>query len=159
MRRRLVGGLVLMALTLAPIITLAQQQSPLWVGTWKRNLAQSKYSGTPPTGEQSVTSESVNGRLQITTTTITPQGQQTSNPAYQVRFDGSERTVNAQTGATASYKWIDARTYEGLNKVKGQPTTTVRYALADDGKTHTLTTTGKNAQGQVVNNLTVYEKQ
>ena len=76
-----------------------------------------------------------------------------------VRFDGSERIINAEQGTTATYKWIDERTYEGFNKAKGQPTTMTRYALAVDGKTHTLTTTGKNAQGQPVNNVVLYEKQ
>ena len=160
MRRTLVGGLALVALTLAPIVALAQQQqSPLWVGTWKRNLAKSQYSGTPPTGEQTVKIEILNGLLQIMTTNITAQGQATPNPAYVIRFDGSERTVNAEQGTTVTYKWIDPMTYEGHNMAKGQPTTTTRYSLAPGGKTHTLTTTGKNALGQAVNNVVVYEKQ
>jgi len=32
-------------------------------------------------------------------------------------------------------------------------------STALDGRTHTLTTTGKNAQGEVVDNVVVYEKQ
>jgi hypothetical protein len=52
-----------------------------------------------------------------------------------------------------------SRRSAAINKAKGQPTTTTRYALAADGKTHTLTSTGKNVQGQIVNNVVVYEKQ
>jgi hypothetical protein len=159
MRQRLLCGLVLAGLALASLAVLAQEHSPMWVGMWKRNLAKSKYSGTPPTGEQIVKIELVNGLMQITTTTTTPQGQTTPGRPYQVRFDGSERTVNVETGAAMTYKFIDTRIYEGFTRVKGQPTTTTRYALSVDGKTHTLTTTGKNAQGQVVNNVVVYDRQ
>ena len=159
MRKRWIGSLMVVALAWVPIAVLAQQQSmTLWAGTWKRNVAKSTYSGTPPTGQQTVKLEIVNGLLQVTTTLAQVQGQPTITN-YVVRLDGSERTVNAEQGTTATYKWIDARTYDGFNKVKGQPTTTTRYALSADGKTHTLTTTGKNAQGQTVNNVVVYERQ
>jgi len=158
MRRRLLS-VVLMALILAPLVALAQQNDmKLWVGTWKRNLAKSNYSGTPPTGDQTVKLEIVNGLLQVTSTTVNAQGP-TTTATYLVKFDGSERISNAQAEAAMTYTFVDARTYEGFAKVKGQLTTTTRYALAADGKTHTLTTTGKNAQGQVVHNVVLYEKQ
>ena len=159
MRQKLFSVVLLLVLALAAVAALAQQQSMnLWAGTWKRNLAKSSYSGPPPTGEQTVKLEVMNGLLWVTTTTTTPQRQSTTN-TYVVRFDGSERVTNAEQGITATYKYIDGRNYEGLSRVKGQPTTTTRYALSVDGKTHTLTTTGKDAQGVAVNNVVLYEKQ
>jgi len=113
--------------------------------------------GTPPTGEQVVKLAIVNGLLQIATTTTDAKGQTTAN-AYVVKFDGSDVPVNNQ-GTTRAFKWIDERTYEGATKVKGKPTTKTVYALARDGKTHTVTTTGTNAEGQTVNTMVVYEKQ
>ncbi len=131
----------------------------LWVGTWKRNLAKSSYSpGPPPSTEQTLTLEIVNGLLQVTEDGFNAQGQPTHN-VFVVTFDGSEHVVDAAQGITRTYRWIDERTYEGLNRVKGEQTTTIEYALARDGKTHTLTTTGISSQGQLIHNVVVYEKQ
>jgi len=53
MREKIVGVLLLLTVGLATGVALAQQQSmTLWAGTWKRNLAKSKFSGAPPAGEQ-----------------------------------------------------------------------------------------------------------
>ena len=44
-------------------------------------------------------------------------------------------------------------------KRKGVVVLTVRDVLSKDGKTRTGTVTGKNAEGQAVNNVVVWEKQ
>jgi hypothetical protein len=44
-------------------------------------------------------------------------------------------------------------------KLKGQTLTTNRNVVSKDGKIRTVTVTGKNAQGQTVNNTLVWEKQ
>jgi hypothetical protein len=49
--------------------------------------------------------------------------------------------------------------YEIVVKLKGQVLTTTRIVVSRDRKTRTNTVTGKNAQGQTVNNTLVYEKQ
>ena len=56
-------------------------------------------------------------------------------------------------------KRIDANTLEMVNKKGGKVTTTQRNVVAADGKIRTVTTTGTDAQGQNVNNVTVFEKQ
>ena len=156
------GIVVLVAISVLsiPIATFAQQQSPQWAGTWKRNVAKSKYEpGPPPKTEQTVKLEIVNGQLRATTDGFNGQGQPT-HTVMTVIFDGKEQPVTgAGQPTTRVYKRIDDRTYEGVTRVNGQVTTTTRYALAPDGKTHTLTTRGKNAQGQPVNNVVVYDRQ
>ena len=54
---------------------------------------------------------------------------------------------------------IDANTLQTVNKKGGKVTTTQRNVVGADGKTRTVTTTGTDAQGQTVNNVTVFEKQ
>jgi hypothetical protein len=68
------------------------------------------------------------------------------------------------TGASApnttnALKRIDDRTFEVMGKVDGMPTVTTRVAVSADGKTMTATQTGKNAQGQSINNVIVLDKQ
>lgn len=46
-----------------------------------------------------------------------------------------------------------------MGKVDGKPTVTTRVMVSADGKTMTATQTGKNAQGQSVNNVIVLDKQ
>jgi len=60
---------------------------------------------------------------------------------------------------TRVYKRIDPRSYEYVQTVAGKITTTVRTVVSADGKTRTITTTGKNAQGQTVHNVAVYDRQ
>ena len=66
---------------------------------------------------------------------------------------------NPNAADTVSWKRIDDYTYEVTNKLKGKTLTVARHAISKDGKTRTVTTTGTNAQGQKVNNTTVFEKQ
>ena len=43
--------------------------------------------------------------------------------------------------------------------MKGKPSGNVKVVVSKDGKTRTLYQTGKNAAGQEINNVLVYEKQ
>ena len=58
-----------------------------------------------------------------------------------------------------SVKKIDDYTYEATTKQKGKVLTVTKNVISKDGKTRTATATGKNAQGQTVNNTIVWEKQ
>ena len=160
MRKALIGGLIVVAVSIASIAVLGQQQSiNLWTGTWKRNIAKSTYSpGPPPRTEQIVRMDIVNGLLQVTENGFDAEGQPTHN-VYVVNFDGTEQTVDAAQGLTRRYRWIDERRFEGVNRVKRDDTTMIEYALAEDAKAYTLTTTGITAQGQLVHHVVVYEKE
>lgn len=159
MPRRWLRGLSA-ALIPASGAALAQQPATnRWTGTWKRNLARSGYSpGPAPQTEQIVRLDIVNGLLQVTENGADAQGRPTHN-VYVVNFDGAEQTVDAAQGLTRTYRWIDERKFEAINRVKREETTMMEYALADDGKVYTLTTTGITAQGQLVHHIVVYEKQ
>jgi len=160
MRKGAIGGFIVIAVVFASTAVPGQSQSiSLWAGTWKRNLARSSYSpGPAPKTEQTVTMEIVNGLLQVTENGFNAEGRPT-RIAYVVNFDGSEHAVDAAQALTRTYRWIDERRFEGVNRVKGDETTMIEYALAADASTYTLTTTGITAQGQLVHHVVVYEKQ
>jgi hypothetical protein len=147
-------------LILASSAALAQPQSMhLWTGTWKRNLAKSSYSpGPPPQADQFVTLAIVNGFLQVTESGSDAAGQPTRH-VYTLNFDGTEQTVDAAQGLTRTYRWVDERQFEAINRVRRDETTMMEYALGEDGKSYTVTTTGITAQGQLVHHIVVYEKQ
>jgi hypothetical protein len=85
---------------------------------------------------------------------------------YTAKFDGKdypwEGTIDGRPNPgqdAIAWKRIDDRTFEVTNKLKGQVLTTMRIVIAPDGKSRTNTVSGKDAQGQTVNNTVVYEKQ
>lgn len=61
--------------------------------------------------------------------------------------------------ATRAATRIDGRSYQFVNKVDGKVTNTVTVVVAPGGKTRTDTSTGKDAQGQLVDIIRVFDKQ
>ena len=160
-RRTLIGMVLMLA---AAGIASAQSSSPL-AGSWVQNMAKSKYSPADLAGKSSTT------RIQVTATGVTlvndgvdSQSRKT-HTEYTATFDGKDAAVKATIDGkpspnqdAVSWKKIDDYTFENVAKLKGQTLTTTRMVVSKDGKTRTNTVTGKNAQGQVVNNVAVFDK-
>ena len=148
---------VALGLSLAGSMT-AQAQESLY-GTWKVNLAKSKYSPGPAPQRTTMRVTVSEGGLKTVNDIVTQAGTPTFNEVL-AKFDGTDREVtNTATPTTRVYKWVNDTTQEWVTKVSGKPTTTTRAVMSADGKTLTLTTTGTNAQGAQVNNVQVFEKQ
>lgn len=129
------------------------------VGTWKLNVAKSKYSPGPPPKSATVTYEASGEGIRRTGQTVNADGQTTSFE-YTAQYDGKDYPVKGNPNADSiSLKRVNDRTVEGTLKKEGKVTTNVRRVVSADGKTLTITVKGKNAQGQNVNNVSVYEKQ
>jgi len=158
---RIATVLVSLAALLAASPTARTQSTDPWMGTWKVNLAKSTYKpGPKPTVAGTVKMEPMAGGFKTTIDATSPQGQPTHTETVG-KFDGKDNPV---TGApapntTAAYKHINGRTFEVMGKVDGKPTVTTRVVVSADGKTLTATQTGKNAQGENVNNVIVADKQ
>ena len=138
----------------------AQSADP-WMGTWKVNLAKSTFSpGPKPTVAGTVKMEPSAGGFKTTLDGPNAQGQPTHTETVGT-FDSKDNPVKGAQApnTTTAYKRIDGRTFEARGKVDGKPTVTTRVAISADGKTLTATQTGKNAQGQNVNNTIVADKQ
>ena len=158
MRRAAVSALTLISVFL--MIGVAIGQSTPLEGTWRANIAKSKYDpGPPPKVAGTIKWERVPGGWRFTTDGVDAKGQKTHTETLE-KDDGSEAPVQGATNPTTrAFKRIDDRTYEDRDTVNGKLTLTRRLVVAPDGKTLTVTTTGTNAQGQKVNNVGVYEKQ
>jgi hypothetical protein len=135
-------------------------------GTWKMNLAKSNYSPANLTPKSiSITKiEAVQNGIKLVTDGVDSQGRKTHSE-YTAKFDGKDVPVKSTIDGKPSpdqdavaWKMIDDYTYENTAKLKGQTLTTTRVVLSRDGKTRTNTVSGKNAQGQTVNNTVVFDK-
>ena len=135
-------------------------------GTWKLNVAKSKYSPGPAPQSNMIKFDSVEGGIRLVADGLDSQGKKTHNE-YTAKFDGKDVPTkpmldgkpNPNAADTVSYKKIDDYTYEATAKLKGKTLNVARHVISKDGKTRTVTTTGTNAQGQKLNDMTVFEKQ
>jgi hypothetical protein len=135
-------------------------------GTWRLNVAKSKFSPGPAPQSNVIKIESVAGGLKLVADGADSQGRKTHNE-YTAKFDGSDSPTkpmldgkpNPNGADTVSWKRIDDYTYEVTNKLKGKTLNVARHIVSKDGKTRIVTTSGTNAQGQKVDNTTVFEKQ
>ena len=147
----LIGALALTGVLLA--------QSAPFVGTWKLNLTKSKYDPPPPPKSSTVKIEASEGGFQQTTDTVTGKGE-TQHIVVTAKFDGKDIAVKGNPDVdTSAYKRLDDRSYEVVSKKGGKVTTTAKVVYAADGKSRTATVTGKNPQGQTVNNSVFYDRQ
>jgi len=151
----LATALGLSVLMLGAIAEAADHQA----GTWKVNLAKSKYSPGPAPKEGTLTVESQTNGLKFTIDGIDAEGKPVH---YELspKYDGKNYPVTGNPHSDmASLKKIDPRTIEVVGKKDGKVTMTSRSVVSKDGKTRTTTQTGKNAKGQDVHNIIVYNRQ
>jgi hypothetical protein len=129
------------------------------VGTWKLNLAKSKYSPGPAPTSQTLKLEAAEDGVKYTADGIGPDGKPT-HAEFTAKYDGKDYPFKGNPDADSiSYKRIDANTVEAVTKKNGKTTVTAKVVISKDGKTRTLTMTGKDAKGQDVKNTVVYDKQ
>jgi hypothetical protein len=142
---------------------------PCWAadvqtGTWKLNVAKSRFQTSTAPRSQLVTilPDGKDG-IRLTVDVVTANGDK-SAISYAAQYDGKEypRTetgAGAVPGQTVSLTRIDSRTAERVAYLKGKKLTTERWEISSDGRTRTVTQSGVGADGKPVNNVLVYEKQ
>jgi hypothetical protein len=150
-------GVLLLAVMSSPI--LAQQADPR-MGTWKMNVAKSKYNPGPLPASQILKFESSNDGFKLTSDGVPVQGKPTHSEIV-AKLDGRTYVVKGNPAGDISrmYKRVDAHTFESQDTFKGRPSFKRREVVSMDGKTMTVTVNGPNAQGVMTNNVVVYDKQ
>ena len=130
------------------------------LGTWKLNLAKSKYAaGTAP--KSSILKIEVAGAgVKATVDAVTADGT-VQHWGFTGTYDGTDSAIsgNSPYGDVVSGTRVDANTTKNIYKKGGAVTTTLTAVVSSDGKTMTFTGASKNAAGQTVNNVRVYDKQ
>jgi hypothetical protein len=129
------------------------------VGTWKANLAKSKYSPGPAPKSQTLTIEAHDGGIKYTSHGEDAKGS-TLHVEFAAKYDGKDNPVTGSSDFTSiAFNRIDAHTVESTTKRDGKAISSSRAVVSSDGKTRTLTTKGKNGAGQDINNVVVYDRQ
>jgi hypothetical protein len=139
-------------------LLIAQAPEPLF-GTWKLNVAKSKYVPGPAPKNSTKRYEPFKGGLKATQDTTTAKGD-VQHIEIVGALDGKDypATGNPEID-TYSFRRTADRTYEIVQKKGGLQVYTVTTVVAVDGKSRTVEQKGKNAQGSAISNSMYWEKQ
>lgn len=129
------------------------------VGTWKLNLAKSKYNPGPPPNAVTLTyEETADGTLKMRE--ILDVGGTITRPQYDAKFDQKEYPIlGSETYDTISQRRINVNTVETTLRKSGKVTNTSLREVSDDRKLMTLTSNGTGPKGQKMKNVEIYERQ
>lgn len=140
--------------------TALAQSGSSEIGTWKLNVAKSKYiQGDPP--KSSTTKITAAGAgVKIVTDAVSADGTVRHSESSS-NYDGKDSPIvgNSQNGDVVARTRVNATTIRSVFKNGGKVTVTSISVISEDGKTRTTTATGTNALGKAVNSVQVYEKQ
>ncbi len=130
-----------------------------FVGTWKMNVAKSKFSPGPAPKGETVKLEAIAEGLKHTFDSIDAQGK-SSHAEWSPKFDGKDyRITGDPTTDVGSLKRIDPNTIEVVFKKGGKEVGRWHVTVSKDGKTLTASGKGKDEKGQEFSNTELYDKQ
>jgi ribosomal protein S18 len=140
-------------------VSVPAQASDPRIGTWKLDVEKSKLSPGPAPKSLTLKIEAAGQGEKVTAEIVNADGT-SSTTEYTANYDGKDYPLKGSTVADmVSLKRIDTRTTERMDKKGGKVVQTFKRVVSEDGKTMTSTTTGTNAQGQALNNVSVFRKQ
>jgi hypothetical protein len=160
MKRVLVLAAVV-ALSLVTSGVLLAQSSPL-VGTWKLNLAKSKYVNAPAPKSQTRTVEAQGKGAKFSFDGVAGDGSRVAY-SFTTNYDGKDSAISgvgAPGGEDAiAVTLVDAKTTTSIGKKAGKVIRTNRTVVSKDGKVTTTTAKGTDEQGKPISTTSVYDKQ
>ncbi|HEY4837314.1 MAG TPA: hypothetical protein VIH72_01825 [Candidatus Acidoferrales bacterium] len=157
MRKRVVMGSVAAMMLMGMVMVARAADDPI-SGTWKLNLAKSKFDPGPAPKSTTVTI-----RVENDVETFSSDGMDAAGKAthteFTAKFGGPDVPVTGVPYAdTIALKRIGPKQIIGTYKKGGKVTVTVHVVVSADGKTRRLTYDGKNLDGKAVHDDVVYDK-
>jgi hypothetical protein len=153
MRRHSIVVFTVVIFTLA-LATVALAADP-FIGTWKMNVAKSKIASQAPKS-WTLKIEALDNGLKWTSDIVAADGTAAIG-VWSGKYDGEDyaNTLGGDYDAVAAKK-INANTFDSVLKKEGKVVGSGRGVVSKNGKTLTITTKLKNAQGQ---DVVVFDKQ
>ena len=154
--KRLFTVFAIMFLTLTAAGLMAAQTNP-FVGTWKLDVAKSKYDPGPAPKSQTRT-WAASGKVSVKG--INAAGKPMAY-SYPIVTDGKEFPTSGTVPNGAekiSSKKVAANTIEVHFIRGGKPAEVTTFAVSKDGKMLTISAKGTNADGSAFDNVTVWER-
>jgi hypothetical protein len=155
-------------LVLAAIVLVAaagasrlQAQSNPLVGTWKLDVAKSKFDPGPAPKSLTRTVEAQGDGVKYTFDGVSADGKPLAY-GFSVKFDGKDNPImgSMPSGAdTISAKRVDSNTFEATLKKGEKVIGTAKVTVSKDGKLTTVEANGTNAAGTKTHDVEVFDKQ
>ena len=139
---------------------LLAQATDSQVGTWKLNVAKSKYVAGTPNKSGTTRIEAAGAGVKVTVDSVGGDGTK-RHWTYTANADGKDVPItgNNPYGDVVSMTRVDANTTRQTYKKAGKVTTTQTSAVSADGKTRTVTNKGTDARGHSIDAVAIYERQ
>jgi hypothetical protein len=138
-------------------LAMCSAQNPN-LGTWKLNEAKSKLSPGLPKN-LTVKYEAVGDNIKGTIDGVDGQGKPT-HTEWTGKFDGKDYPVTGDPAAdTRAVKQVDDHNYQLTVKKAGKVTMTGKAVISADGKSRTVSVSGKDSMGMKIESTSVYDKQ
>jgi len=156
---RLLRTLSIFVLVLA-VTGLASGQSDLRIGTWKLNVAKSKFDPAAVRKDETRTYQMSNGAVMVHVQLTLGDGSK-QEVSFEATPDGKDHPYNGRPAFYADTISVkrEGNGFVAESKKDGKLLFTTTDSFSSDGKVLTLTTKGVNLKGQSVNSVRVYEKQ
>ena len=140
---------------------LLAQDNP-FIGTWKLNIAKSKYSSGPAPRSQTQTYETHGNGMKVSSEGTAADGSRIAW-SYTANFDGMDYPISgtgAPNGADiVAIQRINTNTYEATFKKGAKVVGIGRDEVSKDGKVKTVAATGTDASGKSLTRELVWDKQ
>ncbi len=159
MRRWCVGLTAVLVAIVSMSVATAQSKDPAF-GTWKLNVAKSKFSPGPAPKESTLTVEADGPGRKVAVAGVAADGTPVKW-GYSGSFDRKEVKVTGSNpdADVVSLRRIDANSTRTTYKKAGKQTLVNGVAVSADGKTMTVVQSGVNAKGEPVKNTLIFDRQ
>src|SRR5436853_4172830 len=140
---------------------LAQTQKDAHIGTWKLNVAKSKFNPGPGYKSETRTYTPTVDGYKFEGERVNPDGS-TQKYGFTVKYDNKDYPVTGKDpgGAdTIAVKLVDANNIESTSKKGRDVLYTSKVEVSQDRKVMTITTKDKNPDGEPFDNLQVDDSQ
>lgn len=145
-------------LALAATGVMSAQSDPR-IGTWKLDVAKSKFDTAAFRKSETRTYQSSGGKVMAHVESMSSDGSK-QVVEFEGTPDGKDHPYTGQPNGAETISVKGAGTGFSSESKKGSKLLyTTKSSFSSDAKVMTLTTKGKNANGQSVNSVRVYDKQ
>jgi hypothetical protein len=159
MRIGKLASLAALFLLIGTAVTSARAADDPAAGTWKVNLAKSKYTPGPTPKSATVTLTIANNAETYDSVGVDASGNATHG-SFTAKLDGTDAPVSGIPYAdTVSTKRSSPTHFVATLKKGGAVMMTVHIVVAADGKSRTVTYGGKNEKGEAEHDVVFYDKQ
>jgi hypothetical protein len=139
---------------------LAFAQTDAHMGTWKLNVAKSKFAPGQTMKSETRTYEPTGDGYKLSGQRVDADGS-THPESFTVKYDGKDNpfTGDAYGADTLAVKLVDVNHIDATEKKGGKMLYTSKVVVSNDGRVMTITSKGKTESGQPINAVLVYDKQ